>query len=667
MKWYGSLLFVIVQSGNVFSQDHATATLKYADSLMQSVRQSPNDSIKIERLLNLSFFWSDRDSSKAFHSISEAQRIMGSNPNNYQKGLLLHFTANVIYSDNVEKAKAYYMQADRYLSTNTSPRSYAYRSKAWNNYGTLLQQQDSVSKFMDIIIDKALPYARLAGDSVAVGNHLQNIGLLLTNVLDYEKAQAYYNQAIHTFSKFSKAHEDKLTVFVNASKNSILNSDFVKARTYLDSAAAQLARIPHSVYAPYYYRTEGIFYRKTRQKSNALHHFQQGVVSAKSLSDEYALRDLYFEIYATYRDFGEYAHAKKYLTIADRYAPTTNAHNLLLHQREMANTEYHLGNYKAAFEQMKAYALGKDTLQEENLALKILDLEKKYQTMEKKNEILRLQDTNQRQQLAIDKNRLWITLLIAGLMIAIIVTYFSWKLVQSNRQALVQNEKLHQEELFNLKHQERLHQFSSVLQGQEEERNRIARDLHDGLGGLLAGIKLRLSTIATKGKEKSQTPTTEIQSVILELDHSVDELRRIARNMMPESLLYMGLRPALADLCKYMDTPATSVTFQSFDLSSSYRQPVLIGVYRIVQELLNNAIKHAKATQIIVQCSESDDHLFLAVEDDGCGFDLTTVMINGLGLKNIENRVALLHGKVETVSNPGQGTTVNIEIPVLHE
>jgi signal transduction histidine kinase len=654
----------MIQWGIVFSQQHDGATLKYADSLQRVVDQSPNDSIKIERLLNLSFFWSDRDSSRAFHYILEAQKVMGAKPSDYQKGLISHFMANVIYSHNPEKAKAYYMQADRYLATNTSPTSYAYRSKAWSNYGTLLQQQDSSSRFMDIIIEKALPYARLAGDSIAVGNHLQNIGLLLGNVTNYEKADTYYEQAINTLSKFPKAHEDKLTVFVNASKNSILNADFKKARTYLDSAAVQLARIPHSTYAPYYYRSEGVYYRKTGQKSKALRHFHQGLASAKSLSDEYALRDLNFEIYATYRDFNEYANAKKYLTIANRYEPYSNFHNRLLHQWEMANTEFQLGNYKTAFEKMKAYALSKDTLYEENLALKILDLEKKYQTIEKENQILKLQDANQKQQSAIDENKLLITILIAGLTIALVVTYFSWKLVQSNRRALVQNEKLHQEELFNLKQREQLQQFSSILQGQEEERNRIARDLHDDLGGLLAGIKLRLSAIANKGREKTSTNTTEIESVIHELDHSVDELRRIARNMMPESLLYMGLKPALADLCKYMDTPTTSVKFQSFDLSTSYRQPVLIGVYRIMQELLNNAIKHAEATQIIVQCSESDNYLFLAVEDDGCGFDLSSVMFKGLGLKNIENRVALLHGKLETISKPGQGTTVNIEIPV---
>src|SRR3546814_909231 len=126
----------------------------------------------------------------------------------------------------------------------------------------------------------------------------------------------------------------------------------------------------------------------------------------------------------------------------------------------------------------------------------------------------------------------------------------------------------------------------------------------------------------------------------------------------------MGLCPALADLCEYMDTPVTSVKFHGFDLRTNYPQPVLIGVYRIVQELLNNAIKHADANQIIVQCSESDQFLSLTVEDDGCGFHPQEVGKKGLGVKNVENRVALLRGRVEIDSHPGRGTTINIEIPI---
>lgn len=255
-------------------------------------------------------------------------------------------------------------------------------------------------------------------------------------------------------------------------------------------------------------------------------------------------------------------------------------------------------------------------------------------------------------------------LLVASLTIALTIAYFSWKLARSNRRTLSQRERLHEEELLNLKQQEQLRRFDSILQGQEEERNRVSRDLHDGLGGLLAGVKLRLSAVATNEREKTAVPNKEMESVILELDRSVDELRRVARNLMPESLLYMGLKPALADLCEYMGTPATSVKFHGFDLSTTYPQPILIGVYRIVQELLNNAIKHAGAHQIIVQCSESDRSLFLTVEDDGCGFDPQEVGKKGLGLKNVENRVALLHGTVEMDSHSGRGTTINIEIPI---
>ena len=284
--------------------------------------------------------------------------------------------------------------------------------------------------------------------------------------------------------------------------------------------------------------------------------------------------------------------------------------------------------------------------------------------MGKENEILRLRDINQQQQVNINQNRFWMVLLGAGLVITLIITFFSWKLAKSNRKAFVQNELLHREELKTLRQQEQLGRYQSILQGQEEERNRIARDLHDGLGGLLAGVKLRLSAINTRGSAERHGTTKEVGGVIDELDHAVDELRRISRNMMPETLLYMGLESALADLCKYMDTPATGVKFQGINLQTSYPKPMLIGLYRIVQELLNNAVKHAKSTQIIVQCSDNEGRLLLTVEDNGKGFDPNKATSGGLGLKNIENRVALLHGGIEIDSKPGQGTTVNIEIPV---
>lgn len=664
MKWFVILLIAATGSRISLAQPSGSTGSAFADSLERLVRQSMDDSTKIERLFELSFYWADRDTSKAFAYIEEARRVMGADPDNYNQGLLWHHRANVIYAHDMERAKAFYRRAAHLLAGYSFPRAYIYQSRAWNNYGTLLQAQDSAAKYLDIIIERALPYSRMAGDSSAVSQHLQNIGLILANLNDFEAAAQYYQQAMHTLSKFEEAHESKLTVFVNAAKNEMNLGDINQAKIYLDRAEVQLKAVPHSTYAPYYYRTAGMYFRQIKDKQQALANFHRGVSIAEDLLDDYSLRDLNFEIYATYRDWGDYVNAKRYLLIADSHGPYAISHNRLLHAREMANTEYHLGNYKVAFERMRNYALMKDSLQESETAIKILGLEKKFQTVEQENEILKLQDANRMQQSAIDKNRLWIMLLVASLTIALTIAYFSWKLARSNRRALGQRERLYKEELLNLKQQEQLRQFDSILQGQEEERNRISRDLHDGIGGLLAGVKLRLSAVATKDREQTSEPNTEMESVIAELDRSVDELRRVARNLMPESLLYMGLKPALADLCEYMDTPATSVKFHGFGLDTSYPQPVLIGVYRMVQELLNNAIKHASANQIIVQCSEDDRSLCLTVEDDGCGFNPQEVGKKGQGVKNVKNRVALLYGTVEVDSRPGCGTTVNIEIPI---
>src|SRR5690606_34055816 len=245
------------------------------------------------------------------------------------------------------------------------------------------------------------------------------------------------------------------------------------------------------------------------------------------------------------------------------------------------------------------------------------------------------------------------------------VAYFLWKIGTKNQKLLIQNDLLHKEELRTMRQQERLSQYDAMLQGQEAERSRMAKDLHDGLGGLLAGVKLKLSSIVARASGVHTGEKNAIHDVVNQLDYSVDELRRIAHNMMPESLRFGGLAPALSDLCRYMGTPIVQVVFQNLGMKGNYPDQLRVAVYRAVQELLTNAIKHANSTKVILQCSDMDKWLFVTVEDNGIGMELREKnRKKGLGLINIRNRISLLNGEIETISHPGEGTTVNIQIPL---
>ncbi|MET0242789.1 MAG: ATP-binding protein [Flavitalea sp.] len=662
-----NLAFIVLVLSYPGSAQDSASINAYSDSILNLARNAGSKDQKFQHYLDLSFHWSDWDTAKAFGYINEAKNVAGNQPTEYQAGLLANFTANIVFMHDVARAKALYMQADKHLSNYTTPEAWRFRSKAWNNYGILLQMGDSAEQYMNIITDRAIPYARKAGDSLAVGNGYLNIGLLLSNVQDHANAAAYFERALASFSSLPDAADSKLTVFVHAAKTKLFTGQSQLARIYLDSAAKQFRLVPHSTFAAHYYRTEGLYYREVRNKTAALEMFLKAIGIGRSMKDDQLLRDTYYQMYALHRDFGEYEAAKKSLLQANTYDAAAGRSDKLLHLREMAFVNDKLGLHKDAYQQMVEFAKQLDSLNQRNTALKLFDLEKKYKTVEKENQILRLQDVNLAQQSTIASNNTWIIVLVSGFLVALLIGIMGWMLARNHRRRLQQKELLHQQELRSVKQQEQLSQYRSVVQVQEEERNRIARDLHDGLGGLLAGVKLRLSTIVSR--ERNPSSEEEIRTVIAGLDHSSNELRRISRNMMPESLLYMGLEPALEDLCRYLSNPLTAIRFQAINLQSTYPQAVLINVYRIIQELLSNALKHAKASQVIVQVSDGDGHLFLTVEDNGKGMaeSISATRSSGLGLKSIENRVALLKGRLEIDSHVSHGTTTNIEIPLDYE
>jgi signal transduction histidine kinase len=310
---------------------------------------------------------------------------------------------------------------------------------------------------------------------------------------------------------------------------------------------------------------------------------------------------------------------------------------------ELAKTEASLGNYKPAYDRLMEYKLLADTLFEKKTAKEIAALEAKHQIAENEKKLLRLQNRNQLQQL----------LLYFGAGVVVLLIIFSLYLHRLRKKRVAQ-------QLHAIRQQQEIQITRAQLEGEERERRRLARDLHDGLGGMLAGVKLKLSAI---GHEKENRQQEDLERVIGQLDDSVHELRRIARNMMPETLLRSGLGRALEDLCKWMANDRMRVEYELLNLPEGISHNEKIDIYRIVQELLANAAKHAGAEEVFLQCSGREGRFYITIEDNGNGMP-EKYAAEGMGLANIRSRVEYMQGKMELDSHPGKGTIINIEINV---
>jgi two-component system, NarL family, sensor kinase len=208
--------------------------------------------------------------------------------------------------------------------------------------------------------------------------------------------------------------------------------------------------------------------------------------------------------------------------------------------------------------------------------------------------------------------------------------------------------------------------LNSILKGQDEERNRMAKDLHDGVGSMLSGIKLSLSALSSN-LQMAENEKRVFNKSFTQLDSAITELRRVAHNMMPEALLKFGLKEAIQDYCDDINETNTVKIKYAFigNLPGNDKNLDLI-LYRIIQELTSNIIKHAAAKNILIQVNRHAKGITLVVEDDGKGFN-PAEKAKGAGLSNIQSRVDYLKGSCEIQSEAGSGTSVTVEIPLVNE
>ncbi|MBP6659254.1 MAG: sensor histidine kinase [Chitinophagales bacterium] len=288
-----------------------------------------------------------------------------------------------------------------------------------------------------------------------------------------------------------------------------------------------------------------------------------------------------------------------------------------------------------------------------------LDLETKYETQKKENEILK-------QQQQLKKRNNWIVFLLSSIAVLSLLSFLFYRYFKQQNTILEKEKIIQQQKITDLEKEKQLQATESILKGQEEERNRIAKDLHDGLGGLLSGVKYSLNNMKENVILSSENALSFERTVDM-LDSGIQELRRVAHNMMPENLIKFGLDTALKDYCTSIsNTGKLNINYSSFGMDNFKAETnVSITVYRVIQELINNTMKHANATESIVQLVNENNILHITVEDNGKGFDVKNINnFKGAGWTNIQNRITYLKGKINVDSSEQNGTSITIEIPI---
>ncbi|MEO9891990.1 sensor histidine kinase [Aurantibacter sp.] len=313
-----------------------------------------------------------------------------------------------------------------------------------------------------------------------------------------------------------------------------------------------------------------------------------------------------------------------------------------------AKAENMTGNFQNSNKYLEKYVKINDSLNSEKNKTSIANAETKYQTEKKDKEIAEQQLELADQQLAIQESKSktrTMSILVVSLLLGSILLWFSFR----------QRQKRMQQQLVTIEKEQEVRTLESLMEGEEKERLRIAKELHDGVNGDLAAIKFKLTSLL-------ETNNQVINEAVEMIDTSSEQVRAISHNLVPPSLRDFNLLKAVESYCENMNAiHEPEIIFQHLGDEIVLKKKQEANLFRIVQELVTNSIKHAEAKEIHVQLSNVENNLQLTVEDDGKGFDVANVKSDGIGMQNVKSRVEYLNGLMD-VKSDGKGTSITITI-----
>lgn len=378
--------------------------------------------------------------------------------------------------------------------------------------------------------------------------------------------------------------------------------------------------------------------QRKKQPQKSLYYFQKARRLAQAQQKNESVNIINAYLGTTYGELGNYEKAEMILSDVVHNKALELGTNVVNINRNLAFALRHNKKCEQAFDQIYTAMNLQDSLyQKKNLEM-TGKLEVEYQVAKKDHEIAQKQLQISQQQSKIKERNLWIGG-IATSGILLLISLIS--LFRNNRK------------------KEEIAQLKFMMQGEEKERARIAHELHDGIISELSAVKMHFS--AAEQEMSAYGPTNELKAAIAQLQEVTVELRKTSHNLMPEVLIQSGIGIAVRSFCeKLRKSTHIHIDFQRYGDIPRLNLEFELTIYRIIQELIQNTLKHAVASSILVQVTCDEQILTVTVEDNGKGISAVQ-MIDGMGLVNMKIRVKALGGHINIESNEDKGTSVYLE------
>jgi signal transduction histidine kinase/Tfp pilus assembly protein PilF len=511
---------------------------------------------------------------------------------------------------------------------------------------------------------RSLKIEESTGNKKGIASCLSNIGVVYKSQNEYAKALQYYTDAfkIDSVLKNKKGMAADLGNIGNAYKG---QENYGKSLEYHQKALKLYTELKNQRGMALNFGSIGNDYKEMSQYDDALKNYLESLKLYEELGNKSGIAN-------TLSNIGYiYFKQKKNKLAEECFLKSLKINTEAGLPKQVMEVEGYLsdlynstGNYREALYHYKKEMSLKDSIFNEEKNSEITRNEMTYEFEKKEAATQAEYDKKMALQNAeiiitkaeVERKNIITYILIASILLVILLSFLIYNRYKLKQEAVLSAELLIQQDL----------RSKAIIEAEENERMRIARDLHDGVGQTLSAAKLNLSSLESKLNLAETETQSALKNAIDLVNDSVKEVRAVSHNMMPNALLKSGLVAAVREFINKLSTIKTlKIDLEITGLDERLEQSIETVLFRVLQEIMSNIIKHANANRITIQIIKYEKELTVMIEDNGVGFNIAKMNeFSGIGLKNITSRIEFLQGTVTFDSNIGKGTTVIIEVPV---